>query len=139
MKIRAFAPAFVVGVLFYLAPTWAQAQCRAADTTSALMIEKYQGLMRSTDPNVRTSLSQDGIPLVDPNTITLVTDRTVCSKAEKAFAAYHKGSTISSSGSVYVLRVGAVYIVRDPGRTSGEWVAEAVLDSQFKVISAFLT
>jgi hypothetical protein len=129
---------FAIGLLVYTAPSAAEAQCRAADSTSQRLVAKYQGLMRSTDPDVRLALSRNGIQQVDPSTVTLITDKTVCSKAERAYSATNKGSTIPSSGSVYLVKVGAVYVLRDPVRRSGGWAADVVLDSQFKVMAKLL-
>jgi len=114
------------------------AQCRSADSSGTTMLEKYKSNLRSTDPYMRLALNRNGISQVDPNTVVLVTDRNVCSKAMKAYNTAASGNHVTPSGSVYVVKIGTVYVVKDPVQTSTGWDLEVVLDSQFKVVAKLL-
>ena len=117
----------------------AEGQCRAADSTSAVMVGKYKSNLRSTDGNMKLWLSRNGIPsTVDPNTVVLVTDRNVCSKAERTYSTALKNNGVTPSGSVYVVKIGTVYVVKDPVQTSSGWAIEMVLDNQFKIKKSLL-
>ena len=137
MRFRIGQLAFVLCLLAASAARGG-AQCRSADSSGTDMLEKYKSDLRSTDPYMRLELSRNGISQVDPNTVVLVTDRTVCSKAMKAYNTAASGNGVTPSGSVYVVKIGTVYVVKDPVQTSTGWELEVVLDSQFKVIAKLL-
>jgi hypothetical protein len=117
----------------------ASAQCRAADSTSARMVHKWRSLMVATDFSTKQALSRNFVPQVDSSTVVLVTDRTVCSQAMKAYNNVVGAGAKPPSGSVYVIKVGTAYIVRDPVQRGGEYAADVVLDSSFRVKSQLLS
>lgn len=135
MRFQAKLLAFFLCVLAGNAavPASAGAQCREADSTGTVMVGKYKSNLRSTDNAMKQWLTRNGIPQVDPNTVALVTDRTVCSKAVRAYNTAVKGNGVTPSGSVYVVKIGTVYVVKDPVQTSTGWELEVVFDSAFKV------
>jgi hypothetical protein len=122
-------------------PSAARAQgsaCLAADETTQGIIKKLSRLMDADAGSVALDRALYGLPRVDPSTITVVTDKTICAKAERAYTAALKSTTSTPSGKVYVIKVGTVYVVQDPQRKGGEYVIEIVMDSQFRVIARSL-
>jgi hypothetical protein len=95
--------------------------------------------MVTTDPYTRLALTRNGVSQVDSSTVVLVTDRTACSKAMKAYNNVLGAGARPPSGSVYVIKVGSAYIVRDPVQQGGEFNADVVLDSGFKVKAQLLS
>jgi hypothetical protein len=103
------------------------------------MVHKWRLLMVTTDPYTRLALTRNGVSQVDSSTVVLVTDRTACSKAMKAYNNVLGAGARPPSGSVYVIKVGSAYIVRDPVQQGGEFNADVVLDSGFKVKAQLLS
>jgi hypothetical protein len=102
------------------------------------MIKKWRRLMVNSDASVRAALSRNSVSQVDSSTVVLVTDKTTCSKAMKAYNSVLGAGAKPPSGSVYVIKVGAVYIVRDPVQYNGEYNGDVVLDNKFAVRSQLL-
>lgn len=119
-------------------PAIAEAQCRTADSTGTQMLDKYKADVRSADGAMQAWLGRNGIPRVNPNTVVLVTDKTTCSKAMKAYNATLTGNGITPSGSVYVVKIGTVYVVKDPAQVGSGWDLEVVMDSEFRVKARLL-
>jgi hypothetical protein len=119
--------------------TRAQAQsCRAADMTSSIMVATLQNTMTSTVPQVIAERQSSHLPVAAVDSITFVTDTTVCSQMASAYAAALAPSSGTPSGSVYVVKVGAVYVVCDPAITHfGEWSYQMVIDRQGKVLARY--
>ena len=130
-SVMRFEPKLLAVTLWLLAanavaPANAGAQCRAADSTGAQMLGKYKSNLRrsSTDFDMQQWLIRNGIPLVDPSTVVLVTDRYVCSEAMKAYNATVSGNGVTPFGSVYVVKIGTVYVVKDPVQVSSGWTSK---------------
>lgn len=123
-----------------LGATPALAQCRAADSTSTVMITRWRSLMVDTNGSVRLALQRNFIAQVDSSTVVLVTDKNTCSKAMRAYNDVRGAGSQPPSGAVYVIKVGTVYIVRDPVQRNPEsgWYGDVVLDSGFRVKSQLL-
>lgn len=116
-----------------------QSKCAAPDSVSEYMLTKLKSLMLVTSGDRAVARGMAGIPVVDTSTMTLVTDKTTCAKAEQAYTAAFSASTSTPSGKVHVIKVGAVYVVIDPGRKASGYYGEAVMDSRFRVLSKGLT
>jgi hypothetical protein len=82
------------------------------------------------------------LPQLPASQITYVTDENVCNKAVGPYNANSKitrdGVPVSPSGMLYVVKVGNVYVARDPAKTAGEFVINVTLDSSFKVLASGL-
>jgi hypothetical protein len=94
--------------------------------------------MVSTDGSVRLALGRNGLTQVDSSTVVLVTDKTTCTKAMKAYNSVLGQGAPPPSGSVYVIKVGSAYIVRDPAIHASGYAADVVLDSGFRVKAQLL-
>lgn len=104
------------------------------------MVGKWRGIMAATDSGVRAALRRDFIPQVDSSTVVLVTDPDTCARAMAAYNSVRGSDAQTPSGSVYVIRVGAMYVVRDPVQRSpgSGWYGDVILDSEFRVKSQIL-
>jgi len=87
----------------------------------------------ATDGVLRVKRQEMGLALVDPATVVFVTDRNTCAKAERAYSGALKGNGVTPSGSVYVVKVGSRYVVRDPAQFGNGWYAEMVIDGSFRI------
>jgi hypothetical protein len=81
------------------------------------------------------------LPATPASQVTLVTDQSVCRKANTAFANEFSSQGSGLSGRVYVVSVASVYAVVDPvflydsvsrGRL---WAFVFIIDSKFKKLS----
>jgi hypothetical protein len=77
------------------------------------------------------AMKRNGIRRVDSSTIVLVSDKTICTRAIKAYNSLLGAESQPPSNAVYVIQVGTSYIVRDPVQRSGEWYADVVFDRTF--------
>ena len=86
------------------------------------------------------ALQRNFIAQVDSPTVVLVTNKNTCSKAMRAYNDVRGAGSQPPSGAVYVIKVGAMYIVRDPVQRNPEsgWYGDVVLDSGFRVKSQLL-
>jgi hypothetical protein len=116
--------------------------CRPADSTSASMVAWLTAVVTGTDSAAVEQRTQMKLPKVAASQITYVTDENVCSKA---LSPYNANSTMSGngvsvppSGQLYVVKVGTVYVARDPAKTAGEFVINVTLDSKFRFLAAVL-
>ena len=131
-----FAFGILIASLFAI-PSQAQS-CRAADDSSAFMIGDLKSLVSATDPQAGYQRRDLKIPVVDTSTIVLVTQTQTCNKALTAFL-----TTLPADyptplpTSVYVVKVGAVYVVMDPPPTGLRGYVYAVIDSKFKVLAKY--
>lgn len=130
-----------LGVSLAAVPVSAQqaSKCAPPDDVSRYMLNKLKSLMQATSGSRALSRERARIPVVDTATITLVTDKTTCSKAEQAYTTALSGNTSTPSGKVHVVRVGTVFVVVDPGRKGGGYYAELVMDNRFRVLARYLT
>ncbi len=141
MSVRLLLSLSLLAVIDSLGPLWAQSACRLADSTSAILkyeIGRYSSATSGDNRIVRDSLR---LPLVSESQITVVSQATVCKKANTAFQSYwaNRGGT-AFSGLVYVLQVGGVYAVQDPAyryRAGGSYTPILFLDSRYRALSVF--
>lgn len=112
----------------------AHAQCRGPDSTAKRMVAIYTNILdrAAVDSATRQQLTKMNLPQ-PPATVTLVSDKTVCRKAEQVYTAALRGNGNTPSGAVYVLKIGTSYVVRDPSQRGGQWYVEMVLDSQYRI------
>lgn len=116
----------------------ARAQCRAADAGSATLIRSLTRITTATDSVTVQSRRQLAIPAVPASQVTLVTTKTVCSKALQAYAPeVARSDGIVPSSAAYVVKVGTTYVVYDPVERAGEFGLNVVMTSQYQVLSRF--
>ena len=115
-----------------------EAQCRVADSVGVKLIKHWRNLVVNPDSRVRLALSDLGITQVDSSTVVLVSDKTACTKAMKAYNATLDANSPQPSGSVYLLKVGSRYVVVDPAHYSSGWNHVVVLDNKFVRIDSFM-
>ena len=127
----------VVGAI----PAEAQSACRASDQAAEFMINGLKNLMGSST-EVVAARQRSQLPLVNPDSIVLVTSDSVCASLAGIYAnaipAADRPSGVIPSGRVYVAKVGSVYVVRDPAFVAGEWTIEMVIDPTGTVLKKLL-
>lgn len=128
----------VAAVVTAAAPRSVEAQCRGLDSLGTQMVGNWRNLMVNPNPQVRAWLQQFGIAQVDSATVVLVSDKTACSKALKSYNASLGPGSQPPSGSVYVVKVGTMYVVRDPVQKGGGWYHDVVLDNRFFMAAKFM-
>ncbi len=117
-----------------------RAQRRPGDAETATMIEYVTMLVTAPDSDVTHVAKRQryGIPVVSAIKISVVTNTRRCSSA---LATYKQEipSIDPTPTSVYVVAVGAVYVVWIPGRTSpaSEFQTYVVMNSKFAVVGSF--
>jgi len=126
--------AAMVVAAFSATPAVAQSvqRCRAADNTSARLIEELKARITATDPEQvadRDTLFK--IPVVNVNQISLVTDEATCLKAANAYGS-QPGSTTPTR--VYVVKLGSKgYAALDPDQPAGEFRVVMILSTKLAV------
>jgi hypothetical protein len=100
-----------------------QTVCGGSDGHSQHMINGLRHLM-GADPHLVAERSASQIPLVHPDSIALVTSDSVCTAMATAYGAAYG----SPSSTVYVVKVGGVYLVRDPLRKVGEYLVDMIIN-----------
>jgi hypothetical protein len=116
--------------------------CRPVDAVSTDMLADITRIATRTDV-INAQLRQNmAIPQVAASRISYVTDNTVCNKALPVYNANARtfdantGTDISSlSGSLYIIKVGTVYVVWDPAAMAGEFRRVVTLDKSYKVLA----
>jgi hypothetical protein len=90
--------------------------CRPADSRSVHYLNAMRTLATNTDAEYVATRGRLRVPNVPATQVAYVTDEKVCNKAVQAFAAAAgtRSDGVVPSGQVYVVRVGTVYVVRDP-------------------------
>jgi hypothetical protein len=123
------------------APAGASA-CRPAGSESTRMVAWLTSVVTGTDSASIEQRTQMKLPQVSASQITYVTEKNVCSKAVSPYNANsiitRNGVPVTPSGQLYVVKVGTVYVARDPAKTVGEFVLNVTLDSKFKVLESGL-
>lgn len=107
--------------------------CRAADYRSSFMLNEIKNLVTNTEPHLIEHRQRLGIPAVDTAQIALVTDTGICNEAVLAYNAGLPRRTDGRQplGSVYVVRLGAMYVVLDPTDVAGEWAVDMIIESTY--------
>ena len=134
----------VAVVLVGLKPLNAAAQgssaCRPADSASVRILSWVRSIVTGTDPASAKQRTAMRLPQVGTDQITYVTDKQVCSKAVSPYnanAAYQTtgtGTAEAPSGQLYVVKVGTVYVVKDPAIGAGKFGIYVTLDSRYRVL-----
>ena len=129
-----------LSALVFAAPALAQSACRAADSTSAALIAeltKYAGATSGDNKTVRDSLH---LPLTSASGVGLVTTAATCRKARAAYQAKFANTGGGAfSGRVYVIKVGNVYAVLDPGfkYSNPEVLTVQIVDSRLSHLANY--
>lgn len=131
--IRGF---YVIGALLVSAPRLHAQSCRAADSTSTFMLNAVRHMMTSSDSHIVSERQTLQLPLIPADSVVLVTDQSVCSEMATAYSGALSPNK-TPSGQVYVVRVGTVYVVRDPAIVTGEYVTEMVISNQGVVLARY--
>ena len=132
--------ALALGALMFGAPSLAQSACRAADSTSAALVAeltKYAGATSGDNKIVRDSLH---IPLTSTSGVGLVTTAATCRKARDAYQAKFANTGGGAfSGRVYVIKLGSVYAVLDPGfkYSDPDVLTVQIVDSRFRHLANY--
>jgi hypothetical protein len=123
----------------------ASSACRAADATSTEMLQWLRTVVVGTDPASIAQRTQMGLPQLSASQVSLVTDKTVCSKVLTTYKtraivkSASTGAVIPSSGKLYVFKVGTVYTATDPTLSSAGgphiWVS---VDGRYAILGSSL-
>lgn len=111
--------------------------CRGSDSTSTFILNATRNLVSSSVPQLIAERQTLHLPAVAPETVVLVADTTICSQMATAYSGALAASSGTPSGSVYVVQVGTVYVVRDPAIVAGEFAVEMVIDGQGHVLARY--
>jgi hypothetical protein len=113
MRIARFA--LYIGIAVSARAAAAQTVCRAADSTSAVLISYLVRFASATSGDNKTVRDSLRVPYTPQNKVKLVTQEAVCIKARDAYVADRAGKGVGgSSGRVYVVAIGTTYAVLDP-------------------------
>lgn len=117
MNPRTFRLVGLSAVLVVLVARPSEAQvCRAADDSSAGMIQMVKNYALATDSVTKEGRDTLRIPAVIQATdVALITKETTCKSANTAYQKVATGARTTLSGRVYVVKVGTSYVVWDPG------------------------
>jgi hypothetical protein len=144
-KALAFASVVAAGTVLTPTSNTSSASgtaCRAADTTTSLEIIALQHEMHSTSDVDSAFINNGRLPYVADSAIVVVSDSTVCARAlsaHNAVAGYTNAELAApASSSIYVIRVGGVYVTFNPAFRSGEFVNHFVWDSSFHLLANWL-
>lgn len=135
---RSFCAVALAFAAASIAASAAAQSCRPLDDNSAFMIADLKRLVSSANPQEGYQRRDLKIPVVDTATIVLVSQTQTCNKVLTAFL-----STLPADyptplpTSVYVVKVGNVYVAMHPPPAGQEGSAYAVIDSKFKVLSKY--
>jgi hypothetical protein len=116
--------------------------CRAADATSDEVIQWLRSVVVGTDPASVAQRTQMALPQVSSSLVSLVTDKTVCSKVLNVYKAnvqLHSASTgmvKPFSGKLYVFKVGTVYTATDPTLITGEFYIWVTIDGRYTLLGS---
>ena len=89
--------------------------CRAANDSSADMIQMITNYALATDSTTKVTRDSLRIPAVaSSSSIVLITKEATCKSANTAYQAVASGARETLSGRVFVVQVGTSYVVWDP-------------------------
>jgi hypothetical protein len=107
-------------------------KCRAADQTTASIIAQLKQWVSTKNPErmaQRDTIFH--IPVVDPKTITLVTDETMCGKVITAYSKLSGGGAYTPA-RLYVFKHGSKgFVGYDPDRGIGEYGSVIIFNTKF--------
>jgi hypothetical protein len=132
----------IAGLALWVLPATLQAQatsaCRPADSTSVRMVKWLSNVVTGTDAGSTKQRDQMKLPVVDVSQITYVTDSKVCSKVVTPYNAKTVMGSVTPSGKLYVVKVGSVYVAKDPVKAAGEFDVYVTVDSRYRVLASSL-
>ena len=109
--------------------------CRPADSGAQFIIGGLQSMMTSSFPQVIAGRETLKLPLVAASSIVLVTNDSICAQLATAYGSALQVSGLATSGQVYAVKVGSVYVVQDPTIQLGEYRLTMVITEQGVVLS----
>jgi hypothetical protein len=138
IRSASYIPIFTTSFIVLVHSSASGQSCRGLDDNSKFMISDLKKLVSSPSQQEAYQRRDLKIPVVDSSTIVLVTQTQTCNKVLTAFL-----STLPPNypqplpASVYVVKVGSVFVAMyppPPGETGSSY---AVVDSKFKVLSKY--
>lgn len=109
--------------------------CRPFDDAAQATLDWARLTVSGSDSSQVESRAHLRIPKVAANKVTYVTDPKLCQKAVTAYAAAANVSV--TARSVYLFKVGSIYVIKDPTVYAGEWVYSMTADSKFRNLVKF--
>ena len=112
------------------------ATCRPADDNVTYTLSALRSLVVSTDSVVVASRQLRGLPAVNANQVSYVTDNSICAKAEKTYSSAITNAAAPSL-QVYVFKIGNVYQIWDPVQRAGEFTIAMTLNNSYKFVAKY--
>lgn len=137
--INGLVAGIVLAALFGLVQPLRAQTCLPADDSSVNDVNWLTLVATSSDSEYAARRQRYGIPATQPNKISYVTEETVCMAAAAAYQQAVGTQPPPGGRRVYVVKVGSVYVVRDPQELAGEWERSLVFDKNFNLLSAYLS
>jgi len=112
--------------------------CLPTDSVSATALRRsFQDIVTSADPQIVRMRTGMKLPAATADDVVVITDEVTCARMRDAFRAALGVSSNPTglSGQVMVIKVKDVFIVEEPGATSGEFSISMVIDSTGTVLS----
>ena len=137
--IRLSATILHAAVLFGSCIPAANAQtaspCRPLDGGGQATLNWVRTTATSSDSSAIISRTNLKIPQVAASKVSYVTDTRLCQQAVNAYSA--AAGVLATGRSVYLVKVGTVYVIKDPTVFAGEWWCSMTADSKFKILVKF--
>lgn len=109
--------------------------CRAFDGGGQATLDWVRTTATGTDSSAIISRRTTQIPQVSANKVSYITDTRLCQQAVNAYSA---AAGVSTTGrSIYLVKVGTIYVITDPTVHFGEWWYSMSADSKWKILSKF--
>jgi hypothetical protein len=109
--------------------------CRPLDGYGQAILDWAKLTATGTDSAQIASRTNLKIPKVAVSKVTYVTSGTVC---QQAVNAYSLAAGVSATGrSVYLVKIGTIYVIQDPTVLMGEWWFSVTADNKFKILAKF--
>lgn len=111
--------------------------CRPPDGRSVHYVNAMRTVATHTGAAYADTRAGLRLPAAAASDVAYVTDERVCRRAARAYraAAGTRADGVAPSGRVYVVRVGAAYVVWDPAFTYGEFTVAMTMDRRFAVLA----
>ena len=112
--------------------------CRIADSTGTRFLSDARLIAAATDSAWQSMRAELQVPHVDSAGVVLVSDDPVCRRVVSAFnTTLPESWATSPPTSLYVTRVGNIYIAMVPAPPDGSVGVYAVVDDRYDVLSKF--
>jgi hypothetical protein len=112
-----------------------EAQCKPLDGYGQAILDWAKLTATGSDSIQVRSRANLKIPQVATSKVTYVSSGTEC---QKAVNAYSTAAGVSPTGrSVYLVKIGTVYVIKDPTVLAGEWWFSVTADSKFVILAKF--